>query len=115
MSNQKWGVLDWNTIPVRYIRDLGKQSSAKVALAEANPAVRPVGLYLRNSGPKYLPRLPHDVITGGPLRYVKHGPDDYSVYAVGWDGKDDGGESDSKSSKVDWGWPNTISIPKFIL
>jgi hypothetical protein len=65
--------------------------------------------------PKYLSRLPHDVITGEPLKYVRRGLEDYSVYSVGWDGKDDGGRFDGRTREGDWVWPGTISIPRFIM
>jgi hypothetical protein len=66
--------------------------------------------------PAYLPVLPHDLVTGGPLHYARQG-DAFTLYQVGWDGKDDGGTvawvgagKDRKldPAKGDWVWPHAI-------
>ncbi len=49
--------------------------------------------------PDYLPRVPIDEFSGGPLVY-KPGDAGYLLYSVGRNGRDDGGES-SKSSNAD--------------
>ena len=40
-----------------------------------------------------------DLITGEPLHYHRTGPDTFKLYAVGWDGIDDGG-----TIPTDWVW-----------
>lgn len=64
--------------------------------------------------PTYLQTLPHDLVTGGPLHYARTG-DTFTLYQVGWDGKDDGGtvawEGQGKERKLDpakgdWVWPH---------
>lgn len=65
--------------------------------------------------PVHLRILPHDLVTGRPLRYQRH-EDRFILYQVGWDGKDDGGkvvwtgEGDKRTidaSKGDWSWPHS--------
>jgi hypothetical protein len=41
--------------------------------------------------PKYISKLPHDVINGGPLKY-RRTEDSFTLYSVGWNGTDDGGK-----------------------
>jgi hypothetical protein len=42
--------------------------------------------------PQYLPAIPEDLFSGGPLRYKREGPG-YVLYSVGRNGKDDGGRA----------------------
>ena len=57
----------------------------------------------------HMENLPHDVIGGGPLHYRVTG-DDYILYSVGWNGKDDGGKvvltdkGNVDVTKGDWVW-----------
>ena len=53
---------------------------------------------LRDAG--YLDYMPFDPCAGAPLRYVPQG-DDYLLYSVGPDGRDDGGQ-ESASEDSDW-------------
>jgi hypothetical protein len=63
--------------------------------------------------PEFIDRLPHDLINGQPLVYRKLTADRYLLYAVGWDGKDDGGRAEKPVSPGpamsqgdgDWVWP----------
>jgi hypothetical protein len=41
--------------------------------------------------PTFLPRLPHDVVTGQPLRYRLTDDGQYILYSVGWNQTDNGG------------------------
>ncbi|HOY58118.1 MAG TPA: hypothetical protein PK640_08265 [Verrucomicrobiota bacterium] len=43
--------------------------------------------------PRFLDRLPHDLIDGQPLRYRLLPEGGYVLYSIGWDEKDDGGKS----------------------
>lgn len=65
--------------------------------------------------PEFCAKLPHDVITGEPLRYqVADGKNEnappYTLYSVGWNGTDDGGKvvfkenSPTASKEGDWVW-----------
>ncbi|MFZ2640035.1 MAG: hypothetical protein WA117_03530 [Verrucomicrobiia bacterium] len=61
--------------------------------------------------PRFMATLPHDIITGEPLKYRKNG-DGFVLYSVGWNEKDDGGVPGmvhDKSSRADlqqgdWVW-----------
>jgi hypothetical protein len=57
--------------------------------------------------PRFIGKLPHDVISGQPLRYRREG-EGYVLYSVGWNEKDDGGEpgamAGSASEDGDWVW-----------
>lgn len=61
--------------------------------------------------PKFLARVPKDVMSGEPLRYRREDGGRYVLYSVGWNEQDDGGEvaMQRKSSAVnmeqgDWVW-----------
>ncbi len=52
--------------------------------------------------PQFLSKRPHDVITGQPHRY-RVVDDEFVLYSVGWNEKDDGGTiSGDKDHKIDW-------------
>jgi len=54
--------------------------------------------------PDYLPSLPIDVVTGGPLCYRLDDRDGYSLYSPGEDGIDNGGPlRDAQGKPLDWG------------
>lgn len=62
--------------------------------------------------PSFLPRVPHDVVSGGALHYRRGPGDGFLLYSVGWNGRDDGGKyawkPDAKPPRVDWqqgDWP----------
>jgi hypothetical protein len=42
--------------------------------------------------PQFINKLPHDVIDGEPLHYRHAAADQYLLYSVGWNEKDDGGQ-----------------------
>jgi hypothetical protein len=62
--------------------------------------------------PQFLKTVPHDVIGGQPLKYRRTEDDQFVLYSVGWNEKDDGGTvalSKGKSHSVDirngdWVW-----------
>lgn len=60
--------------------------------------------------PQFIDAVPSDVIDGKPLRW-KSNPDGYSIYSIGWNLRDDGGEVEWKkqgktieATKGDWVW-----------
>jgi len=61
--------------------------------------------------PEFLVKVPTDVITGEPLRYRRDG-DRFTLWSVGWNGKNDGGLVGTTSGKTprwdrdtgDWVW-----------
>jgi hypothetical protein len=61
--------------------------------------------------PQFVPRLPHDIITGQPLKYRLTDQKHYILYSVAWDQADDGGMpsftqggEDIASEDGDWVW-----------
>jgi hypothetical protein len=59
--------------------------------------------------PDFMKEVPKDIITGDPLKY-QSGDGQFALYSVGWNEKDDGGESSQGGSKRDltkgdWIWP----------
>jgi hypothetical protein len=69
--------------------------------------------------PAYMQVLPHDLVTGGPLHYARQG-DTFTLYQVGWDGRDEGGSAgwsgEGKDRKLDpakgdWAWPHGAGVP----
>ncbi len=69
--------------------------------------------------PAYLQVLPHDLVSGGPLHYARQGVA-FTLYQVGWDGRDDGGTAGWSGAgkdrrldpaKGDWAWPHGAGVP----
>jgi hypothetical protein len=62
--------------------------------------------------PRVIEKLPHDVITGQPLKYQPTADGRFALYSVGWNMKDDGGKAVLRRSltpsvdirKGDWVW-----------
>lgn len=60
--------------------------------------------------PKFLAKLPHDIITGKPLKYRRTDDGSFILYSVGWNETDDGGSPAlTKSGSADlqngdWVW-----------
>ena len=51
--------------------------------------------------PQFMERLPHDVITGQSLKYIRTEDGHYAIYSVGWNEKDDGGVAGFKRGEAD--------------
>jgi len=61
--------------------------------------------------PRFLKRVPHDVITGQPLRYQRTDDGQFLLYSVGWNETDDAGElaffasgRGPEKKEGDWVW-----------
>lgn len=57
--------------------------------------------------PRFLAKLPHDVINGKPLKYRRNADGSFLLYSVGWNETDDGGEvvmekMEKGGERVDW-------------
>jgi hypothetical protein len=60
--------------------------------------------------PKYIPAVPEDIFSTGPLHYRREG-EGYVLYSIGPNGVDDGGRNDP-NSKVDGDWDDiAIRVP----
>ena len=62
--------------------------------------------------PKFIAKIPNDVITGEPLKYRRAGDGQFLLYSVGWNGTDDGGKPPMAPNGTavditqgDWVWP----------
>jgi hypothetical protein len=59
--------------------------------------------------PVFIAQLSTDPITGEPFKYRRQADSQFLLYSVGWDEKDDGGNSSvrhkKKSPGEDWVWP----------
>jgi hypothetical protein len=59
--------------------------------------------------PQFIGTIPHDIINGQPLHYRRTDDENFLLYSVGWDGKDDGGVPDKATpwpwkKEGDWVW-----------
>jgi hypothetical protein len=60
--------------------------------------------------PKFIEKLPHDVINGQPLKYHRTDDGEFVLYSVGWNETDDGGKvwlfesGQPNQKKGDWVW-----------
>ena len=69
---------------------------------------------LTELAPRFVPQLPHDLVTGEPLKYRLTDNGRFILYSVGWNEKDDGGKIALTAGKTpsvdstegDWVWPS---------
>jgi hypothetical protein len=57
--------------------------------------------------PRFIDKIPCDVINGGPLRYHLSETGTFTLYSIGWNKRDDGGARSSESypfTTGDWVW-----------
>lgn len=60
--------------------------------------------------PKFLDKLPHDIINGQALKYISSPDGHYAIYSIGWNEKDEGGLAGFKKGEHDvpeegdWVW-----------
>jgi hypothetical protein len=70
---------------------------------------------LAELAPKFIAKLPTDIISGGPLHYQRKADGHFLLYEVGWTGTDDGGVVGKDSAgepdleKGDWVWPDAVA------
>jgi hypothetical protein len=55
--------------------------------------------------PQFAEKLPHDIIGGQPLKYHRTGDNQFLLYSIGWNGKDDGGVPGKTAAEGDLVWP----------
>jgi hypothetical protein len=55
--------------------------------------------------PRFIEKLPHDIIGGKPLHYRRTEDGKYLLYSIGWNETDEGGVGASDREKADWVWP----------
>ena len=54
--------------------------------------------------PRFIQRIPHDIIGGQPFHYRRVTGQEFLLYSVGWNEADDGGVSTSDRAEGDWVW-----------
>lgn len=89
----KWFVIGLGNGPHKFACVQSSVDLARVAVALERHRLAQ-GAYpetLEVLAPKYLAKLPDDVIGGQPLKYRREADGRFVLYAVGWNGKDDGG------------------------
>jgi len=60
--------------------------------------------------PVYLPALPLDIVTLQPMHYERTAADQFNLWSIGWDNKDDHGRPDSRhGDDGDWPWAETLT------
>jgi hypothetical protein len=68
--------------------------------------------------PRFIEKIPNDVIDGQPLRYRVKAGGNYVIYSIGWNETDDGGEVVWTSGKTptvdiakgDWVWQMSAKL-----
>lgn len=59
--------------------------------------------------PEFLPALPVDIVTLGPVHYRKDEKEGFLLWTPGWDEKDDGGKpADRETNEGDWVWGKSL-------
>jgi len=56
--------------------------------------------------PRFMEKIPHDVIEGRPMHYRRVTEQSFLLYSVGWNGTDDGGVQTNDRELGDWVWKN---------
>ncbi len=60
---------------------------------------------LEKLSPDFLRKIPHEIVNGEKLKYQVTDDDQYVLYSVGWNDKDDGGKPDDyRNNDGDWVW-----------
>ena len=59
---------------------------------------------LASLAPRFIDRIPHDLINGQSLKYQRTANGSFTLYSVGWNEKDDEGEVSSNRDQGDWVW-----------
>jgi hypothetical protein len=54
--------------------------------------------------PQFADKLPHDLISGAPLKYRRVPDGRFLLYSVGWNETDDGGQPGKTTPEGDWVW-----------
>jgi len=89
----KWFVVGLGNGPHRFARTQSTVDLARTAMALERCRLAQ-GSYpetLEVLAPKYLDKIPGDVVGGQPLKYRREADGQFVLFSVGWNGKDDGG------------------------
>jgi hypothetical protein len=99
--------LDQALPKVARIQTLVNLSRVAGALTRYRTNMRRLPSTLNELAPRYLPRVPHDLVGGKPLVYRQTADDQFVLYSIGWNERDDGGVVAPASlggQDGDWVW-----------
>jgi hypothetical protein len=87
-------------------------TQAAIALERFKLREHKLPAVLEDLTPAYLSSVPIDRMDGKPLRYTPFSDGSYLLYSVGLNGKDDGGNANSKQAGgfvgLDWHAPDAV-------
>lgn len=75
------------------------------ALERCRKAERQYPEKLETLAPRFVEKVPRDLINGQPLKYQRSSDGRFLLYSVGWNEKDDGGSGGAGFDAEDWVWP----------
>jgi hypothetical protein len=75
------------------------QLRVAMALEQHRTATGQYPTRLSDLEPRFIERVPHDLLTGQPLKYRRTDDGRYLLYSVGWNQRDDGGRSTAEIAK----------------
>lgn len=89
-----------------YVQDQVIQARIALALERCFLAKREYPEKLEALTPDYLTQVPKEALTGRSMHYVRNAPNQYLLWADGWDGKDDHARPSErgKIGEGDWVW-----------
>lgn len=85
------------------------QAALACALERVRLATGKLPAGLEEAASRFKGPVPHDIITGEPFRYRRLSDEQFVLYSVGWNEKDDGGVAGKKpfdEKEGDWVWEN---------
>ena len=109
---EKWFLLKLDLAPRRFALGQASVDLAQTAIALERYRLA-IGAYpesLDALAPKFIVKIPHDVINGQPLKYRRTDDGQFILYSVGWNETDDGGQialtklGNVDVEKGDWVW-----------
>jgi len=90
-----------------YVQTQINQATLACALERCRLAQGGYPATLDALAPRYIEKIPRDVIDGLPLHYQRSATNTFSLYSIGWNGHDDGGTRGSEEypyTNGDWVW-----------
>ena len=79
------------------------EAAAACALERHRLATGQLPETLAALAPKFIAKVPHDVLTGEPLKYEREGETDFVLSSVGWP-ETEVSSSNTKSKRTEWIW-----------
>ncbi|HLH53529.1 MAG TPA: hypothetical protein VKY92_07930 [Verrucomicrobiae bacterium] len=101
-----WAIPNWVKALQRYAANqtLANEGAVACALEQYRLAQGGYPRSLEMLVPRFIDKIPRDVIGGQPLRYEWITGDEFRLYSLGWNGRDDGGNAGTNLVDGDWVW-----------